>query len=849
MLAACSGGGSGGGGSAAADPAAPDPANGSLSGTILISGQVELDGDVNDATAPFASNDTVATAQRISNPVQLAGYANQPGAGSAGRSFVAGDARDVYRTFLAQGDRIDLYIEGDGVADDLDLALLQTDGVAVSAAVEDSAHETLQVAADGEYLIEVTAFSGAANYALNLSSTGQVGVAQAEWIPGELIVQFDLDQTDGPMDEIVSAMGLDWQDGSPENSMLLSCSDPEQRDAAFEAMGMGHLLIDDPDVRRLSAPDQLLRDTPRLAKALRRRGDVIAADPNYIRRAFATPSDEFFGLQWHYAPIRLTEAWDLVAPDTGVVVAVIDSGVADHPELQGQLVTGYDFIQNPTIAADGNGCDPDPFDPGDGLTPGTSSYHGSHVAGTIVSRTSLQPGGDDRGVAGVAWNAKVMPLRVTGLTGAGSDFDLIQALRYAAGLANDCGVLPNARADIVNMSLGGPAFSAALDQTIQQARAQGLILVAAAGNSGTDAPSYPAAMTGVISVSATNIGNTLAGYSNFGTTIDVAAPGGNAAPTDLNGDGFVDGVLSLGVDDVVNPAQYLYAFQVGTSMASPHVAGVIALMKGVHPGLTPQNVDDLLAMGAMTIDLGFPGLYGNGLIDARAAVEAAIAAAGGQVPVVPARLGVDPVALTFAVGVNDLVITTSNVGDPNAPLTILSATATTDDGANWLTVTPQQVDASGVGTYGVNVDRMGLAGPATFTGRVSFDSSQNDLDVMVTLEVPPPPIDANAGPVYVLLLDPDNGAVLRSLRFDAANGSYAYRFDQLTTGAYHVVAGTDRDNDGMLCDAGEACGGFPTAGNLADVSVVLIRNGIDFPMALHFGPMPLAGPVRTRVAP
>ena len=190
-------------------------------------------------------------------------------------------------------------------------------------------------------------------------------------------------------------------------------------------------------------------------------------------------------------------------------------------------------------------------------------------------------------------------------------------------------------------------------------------VVAAAGNSGVSDPSYPAAIDGVISASATNIQNVRVAYSNFGPTTDVAVPGGNAAATDLNQEGFVGGVIRLGADDSVNPVQYRYAFQIGTSMAFPHVAGVIALMKGVHPGLTPQQVDDLLVMGALTIELGSPADYGTGLIDARAAVEAAILAAGLQVP---ALLGVDPVDLDFAAAVSELVITMSNVGDPNAPL-------------------------------------------------------------------------------------------------------------------------------------------------------------------------------------
>ncbi len=816
-LSACGGGG--GSSSAPAIEAAPvaagEPAGFSLSGTIGLAAQVELDADLND---------TVATAQRISNPVQVAGYAD-----------TVDDARDLFTVLLSAGDRINLYVEGDGVADDLDLNLLAEDGAALASAAEAAGRETIIAPASGDHLIEVSAFSGSANYVLIVTKdVSEVMQAQPEFVPGQVLVRFaDLEDGD-EMSDRINAMGLNWTRGSAKNTALVSCNSAEQRDAAFARMGMDHLLSDDPDVRRLSEEEQVRRDTPRMAKALRRRADVASADPNYLRRTFAVPQDAGYPAQWHYPAINAETAWDLVAPESGVIVAVIDTGVTDHPDLAGQVVAGYDFIQNPAIANDGDGCDVDADDPGDSRTPGASSYHGTHVSGTIVARTSLQPGGSTDGVAGLAWNARVMPLRAIGV-GGGTDFDVMQALLYAAGLANDCNVLPAQRAQVVNMSLGGPGFSATFESVVAQARAAGVVVVASSGNSNSDVPMYPASFDGVISVAATDISGERASYSSFGNGIDVAAPGGDNS-TDLNDDGFADGVLSLGVDDLVSPREFNYRFSSGTSMSSPHAAAVFALMLGANPALTPGDVDTMLAAGMLTLDLGNPAFYGFGLIDANLAVRAAFAAAGVDPDPVPARLGVDPANLSFPVGVTELVLTAANAGNAAEALSLVSVRTETDDGAPWLSVSAETVDASGLGTYRVRVDRTGLVGPAVLSGRVVIDSSENDLVVPVSLDVPAPVIDANAGPLQVLLLDPQTSETAHSIRVEATNGAYTYRFDAVPPGNFNVFAGSDRDLDGRICDAGEACGALGDLATPSPVATNLNRTGIDFDVSLRYGP-------------
>jgi serine protease len=570
------------------------------------------------------------------------------------------------------------------------------------------------------------------------------------------------------------------------------------------------------------------RDTRRLAKALRRRADVASADPNYVRHATAVPTDELYPFQWHYPLIWLPEAWDLVAPASGIVVAVIDTGVVDeHPDLQGQLVPGYDFIQSTVRSRDGDGCDADPSDAGDRALPnGDSSFHGTHVTGTIVAKTSLAPGAGSAGVAGVAWNAKVMPLRVLGV-GGGTDFDLIQALRYAAGLSNTCGVLPAAPADVINLSLGGPQPSSTVDAAIAQVRAAGLVVVAAAGNSGDDLPSYPAASPGVISVSAVDAQRNLAPYSNFGPTIDVAAPGGDLS-RDRNGDGFADGVLSTLFDE--DTGQYNYVGYQGTSMAAPHVAGVIALMLGVNPALTPADIDNLLATGEMTRDIGSSTFFGRGLIDAFKSVSAAIRTEGGAAPGLPPRLVANPGAVNFGASSTQVNLTLSNAGGPSPPLSVTSFQAITDDGGAWLSIQQGNVDANGLGTYTLRVTRAGL-GDGIYTGAARFHTNTGDLDVPVIVQVGDAvATTANAGHHYVLLVDPDTDPPLTAfaVQVEPQNGRYHYRFVDVDPGRYYIYAGTDVDNDNFLCDRGEACGSYPTLEQPQVVEVNENMGDLDF---------------------
>ena len=321
--------------------------------------------------------------------------------------------------------------------------------------------------------------------------------------------------------------------------------------------------------------------------------------------------------QWPLRHLRLPELWQ--ALDGGVlgepgpvVVAVLDTGYASHPDLAGNLDTaaGYDFVSHASAAGDGDGIDFDATDPGTG-----GSWHGTTIAGVIAART-----GNGAGVAGMGWpwagsRITIMPVRIAGRFGATS-YDVAQGLRYAAGLANDSGELPPVPAKIINLSLAeavpGPRDEV-LEEALHAVAAAGAIVVAAAGNHGS-AVRAPATSPNTLAVGSVTLAGTLADESNFGPRIDVVAPGGTESV----------GVPALGVGAGAGPARWIVRPDHGTSIAAAHVSGVLALLAGFDRSLTLSDARALLADAA--IDLGPPGRddrYGPGLLDAFALFGAA----------------------------------------------------------------------------------------------------------------------------------------------------------------------------------------------------------------------------------
>jgi len=321
------------------------------------------------------------------------------------------------------------------------------------------------------------------------------------------------------------------------------------------------------------------------------------------------PSDPGFRQQlWPSTMVDLPRAWTVTTGSANVIVASIDMGVRfDHPDMAGVYTNdGYDFVSNDTLDApemkcdgttfksldgDGDGPDADPTDPDDlefdafngCWQHNTLGDHGLWTSGIIGAL-----GNDGVGGAGVAWSVKIRPIRVLGITGDGSDFDIAQGMLYAAGIAvpgaGGTMVQAPSRAPILNMSLGGSGTSTTMHNAVNAVVAAGSLIVASAGNDGLDLPSYPAAYDGVMAVAAVGQDGLLATYSNGGTFISVAAPGGDFRFDD-NGGG---GVYGPGWD--FNRAAPLHLFGYGTSGSAPYVSGIAALLLAQTPTLTAAQL-------------------------------------------------------------------------------------------------------------------------------------------------------------------------------------------------------------------------------------------------------------------
>jgi serine protease len=344
------------------------------------------------------------------------------------------------------------------------------------------------------------------------------------------------------------------------------------------------------------------------------------AEPDRVLNALYVPNDSYYSQQWDYfdaiGGLNLPTAWDK-STGKGVVVAVLDTGIRPHADLAANLLPGYDFITTTLVSNDGTGRDSDPSDPGDATTAGlcysgspasNSSWHGTHVAGTIAA-----VGNNATGITGVAFGAKVLPVRVLGRCG-GYTSDIADAIIWASG-GTVAGVPANANpARVINMSLGGSgACDTTTQNAINSARSRGTVVVVAAGNSNANAAQFsPASCAGVITVAATGKSGGKASYSNFGANVTVAAPGGDSGA----------GILSTLNSGTSAPGADSYASYMGTSMATPHVAGVVALMLARNSALKPDDVAAKLKSTARA----FPAACsqcGAGIVNASAAVDAA----------------------------------------------------------------------------------------------------------------------------------------------------------------------------------------------------------------------------------
>jgi len=421
------------------------------------------------------------------------------------------------------------------------------------------------------------------------------------------------------------------------------------------------------DVMKLNRAMRVTELRTLAAKMMAEDPSIEYAEPDRLMYALLTPNDTNFSSLWGMGSgnggIRATTAWD-TTNGAGVTVAVLDTGIASHTDLNANVVAGYDMIADTATANDGNGRDSNAADPGDWNTAGqcgagspasNSSWHGTHVAGTIAA-----VGNNSKGVVGVAYGAKVQSIRVLGRCG-GYTSDIADGMIWASG-GSVSGLPANATpSKVLNLSLGGSgACDTTTQNAINSARSRGATVVIAAGNSNVNVSNAsPANCAGVVAVASVGPTGGKASYSNFGTLVDVAAPGGEMSS------GSANGILSTLNAGTTTPGTENYAYYQGTSMAAPHVAGVVALMYAVKPTATPDQIEAALKSSSRAFPASCSGC-GTGIVNATAAIAAIV---GGTTPPPP----------TGTVAETESNNTTGTADLVSAPATATGSLSTTTD--------------------------------------------------------------------------------------------------------------------------------------------------------------------------
>jgi serine protease len=453
--------------------------------------------------------------------------------------------------------------------------------------------------------------------------TGNIGKRPLEYVPGQVVVKFAESVGDNEVEQIVRGLGAQIK---------------------LKALKRAFHLLSVPRGQVIKMV-QTLKKNPR----------VVYAHPDYLAYADFTPNDPGYPLQWNlynseFGGIEMEGAWEINrGGDSSVIVAVLDTGIAyenfgkycQAPDLAWtSFVDGYDFVNNDAHPNDDNA-------------------HGTHVAGTIAQSTN-----NATGVAGVAFNISLMPVKVLNANGSGSISTIAAAIRWAA----DHG------AQVINMSLSTAFPSAVLEDAVNYAYSKRVLIVASSGNSSGSSPQYPADYANVIAVGATKYDETLAPYSNKGN--EVCAPGGlwvddnndGEPDEDLNNDGEPDMVLQNTFDpksrEVCNFGYWWFS---GTSMAAPHVSGLAALILSQKPTLSNADVRQIVNSTAdpLVNETNSPTICGSGIINAKRALE--VAAGFDATPSVSIVAPIDGDAVSDSVTIR---INASDLEDPAGTLRV-----------------------------------------------------------------------------------------------------------------------------------------------------------------------------------
>lgn len=780
-----------------------------ISGKINVQRDSDVDIDLNNVNV---LNNDLDNLQIISNPTTLGGYlSGSSGTYAQGAEYYL-DLKDLFSVTLVEGQTIQLSLfQADDSQDTIELELAisdQDENVIASLEFDSFRSNTLIVPQDGFYTLSLSTAvdTSPVLYILSVSQTiSNQTLNQSDYknvsrnfVPGEVLIKFKSNRFDedtkmqfNSTADLLATKQLTDKANKLLNSLSLKDNIPGIAEVyAFDAERMTESFTFTQFDR--FGEQRLLEkkvQTMELIKQLQVLDQVEFAEPNFIYSSTATTNDPRIKDQWGLNLVSTNAAWEVATGD-GVIVAVLDTGInASHEDLINKLnPDGYDFISSSSSAGDGNGFDSNPEDLG-------SSFHGSHVAGIIAAEAN-----NNKGIAGIAYDAEIMPLRVLGVQDTGNSSDIAQAILYAAGLTNSSGVTPSRRADIINMSFGGEDLSQTIKAAIDSAYAEGLILIAAAGNQASDIPFYPAAFDNVIGVGSVSNDKQRSSFSNFGQNVQVVAPGGTGSGSPTF-DGFEDAILSSIHGN--NYTEYL-----GTSMSAPHVSAVVALMKELKTDLNGGSFISALNTGSLSLSLSntpdTSNFFGNGLIDAAKAVNWA---AGNEI--IPATLKIYPNQFGFIGANTEAELSLTNPG--NGTISIVSI----DEQDTWLAISPIDVSNEGLGRYLVEVSPLQSPveqGTITINYQVnSGDIQQQVLNVFVSRSTQS---DSTVGVLFVSLFKEEDllnnmNEPFVTVGGQLIDGVYDYCFTAIPSGRYLLTASTDNDGDQVSFDPGEAVGSYP----------------------------------------
>jgi serine protease len=523
---------------------------------------------------------------------------------------------------------------------------------------------------------------------------------------------------------------------------------------------------------------------------------VAWSEPQFVAHSLATPNDPGYlaNQTWNYGLLNCPNAWDISTGNANTVLAIVDTGgltdnFGAHANINSDFdanvgTDGFDFVTG-TNNGDGNGLDPDPYDPGTFVG---NAHHGSHCGGTMGARGNNASQG-----TGINWNCTLMPVRALGTDGSGFTTDIADGILYAAKLANSSGTTPTNRAAVINLSLGLSSSSNAIHNALIAAVGQGCVVCCASGNDGNGtAVLFPAAYPEAIAVAACDPAANVAFYSNTGPELDITCPGGEAGANPAN-----DIWSTTGVGGGNGSLQPL----AGTSMACAHASGVCGLMATLNPALDQTTARSVLEGTAVDIDSpGFDNFTGFGLVDAAAALV-------GSVPV----LTFDATTVDFGNTGTHLAVQAVNTGGGSLILTQPFALTSTYTPTGippttaWLTAS---LLADGK-TITFVADRTGLAA-GDYQVQVDVNSNGGTGSILVGLTTGAGGV-TNVGTVTIQI-STQGGTLVKTTTAVAAS-NYAWSVNGLANVPYFVRCGVDNDGDGVLGEVGELFGAYPTPGN------------------------------------